>query len=197
MMSGVPDEPTIDSVLSLLADGDRLRVVAALVLGSDSVRAVGATTGIPPQRVRRAVARLLQGGLVEQDCHGLRVREEVVRALARRPAEQLSDTDPADGGSGVLRAFVKDGRLTAIPSSYAKRLQILDRIVQDFEVGVRYSEPRVNDILQRWHPDHAALRRYLVDDGFLERQGGGGSYWRCGGTVDLADEGSPHPQSPV
>jgi len=33
------------------------------------------------------------------------------------------------------------------------------------------------------HPDHAALRRYLVDEGFLERAGG--IYWRTGGTVEL------------
>jgi len=31
--------------------------------------------------------------------------------------------------------------------------------------------------------DHAALRRYLVDEGFLSRQAG--VYWRSGGTVDV------------
>jgi hypothetical protein len=29
------------------------------------------------------------------------------------------------------------------------------------------------------HPDTAALRRYLVDDGFMEREAG--EYWRAGG----------------
>ncbi len=33
------------------------------------------------------------------------------------------------------------------------------------------------------HPDHAALRRYLVDEGFLSRASG--EYWRSGGTVPL------------
>jgi hypothetical protein len=31
------------------------------------------------------------------------------------------------------------------------------------------------------HDAYAALRRYLVDDGFLARDGG--VYWRAGGTV--------------
>ena len=31
--------------------------------------------------------------------------------------------------------------------------------------------------------DHGALRRYLVDEGFLSRQAG--VYWRSGGTVDV------------
>jgi hypothetical protein len=32
------------------------------------------------------------------------------------------------------------------------------------------------------HPDTAALRRYLVDDGLLQREHG--EYWRSGGTFD-------------
>jgi hypothetical protein len=31
--------------------------------------------------------------------------------------------------------------------------------------------------------DHAALRRYLVDEGLLGR--GAGEYWRTGGTVEI------------
>ena len=41
----------------------------------------------------------------------------------------------------------------------------------------------VNDILRAFHPDTAALRRYLVDDEFLERRDA--VYWRAGGTFDI------------
>jgi hypothetical protein len=41
----------------------------------------------------------------------------------------------------------------------------------------------VNAVVGRFHPDHAALRRYLVDDGFLSRERG--VYWRTGGRVDV------------
>jgi hypothetical protein len=34
------------------------------------------------------------------------------------------------------------------------------------------------------HPDTAALRRYLVDEGILDREHG--EYWRAGGTFDPA-----------
>jgi hypothetical protein len=81
-----------------------------------------------------------------------------------------------------LRAFVRDGRLTAIPTKHAKRLVLLDRLAQEFEPGRHYSERQVNTILLRWHDDTAALRRYLVDDGFLDREAG--EYWRSGGAVD-------------
>ena len=86
----------------------------------------------------------------------------------------------------VLRAFVDDdGRLRRIPARRAKRLVVLDRIVQVFEVGERYPELEVNALLRAFHDDVAALRRYLVDEGFLSREQG--VYWRTGGTVLLDD----------
>ena len=81
----------------------------------------------------------------------------------------------------VLNAFVVDGRLQSIPSSHSKRLVVLDWLVQAFEPGKRYSEAMVNLLLGQRHPDTAALRRYLVDEGMLDREAG--EYWRSGGTV--------------
>lgn len=89
--------------------------------------------------------------------------------------------DAAAEAERVLRVFVKDGRLTSIPTKHAKRMVVLDWLAQRFEPGRRYSEPMVNLILGQCHPDTAALRRYLVDAGFLDRQSG--EYWRSGGTV--------------
>jgi hypothetical protein len=82
----------------------------------------------------------------------------------------------------VLRAFVHDGRIRAIPARAGKRRVVLEEIVQDFEPGRRYPEREVNEILGRWHADVAALRRYLVDDCLLSRTPG--MYWRSGGPVD-------------
>jgi hypothetical protein len=59
---------------------------------------------------------------------------------------------------------------------------VLDRLAQLFEPGERYPETEVNRRLRGAHDDVAALRRYLVDVGFLSRDGG--VYWRTGGTVE-------------
>jgi hypothetical protein len=84
----------------------------------------------------------------------------------------------------VLGNFLTDdGRLHTIPSKRAKLLVVLDHLAQEFEPGRRYPEPEVNDILGRLHPDHAALRRYLVENQFMTRKDG--VYWRSGGSVDV------------
>ena len=69
---------------------------------------------------------------------------------------------------------------------------MLDWLAQRFEPGEIYPERAVNLTIDRAiaagsggprRPDYAALRRYLVDDGFLERREG--FYWRAGGSFDL------------
>ncbi len=82
----------------------------------------------------------------------------------------------------VLRRFFDGDRLTEIPAARGKRLVVLQRIALDFEPGVRYPEAEVNRTLQAYHPDHAALRGYLVDEGFLDRRDG--EYWRVRGRVE-------------
>ena len=83
----------------------------------------------------------------------------------------------------MVGRFIKNGRLVIMPSKRSKLRLVLDHIAQDFEPGRNYPEPEVNDILGRYHDDYAALRRYLVDEAFLTREGG--VYWRTGGTVEV------------
>jgi hypothetical protein len=110
----------------------------------------------------------------------------------RGPGPSTALGSPED--DAVLRRFVRDGRLLSVPAARAKRLVVLDHLAGLFEPGRRYPEPEVNELLGRYHPDYAMLRRYLVDDGFLDRTdepapSGSRSvkvYWRTGGTVDTS-----------
>lgn len=84
----------------------------------------------------------------------------------------------------VLGNFLTDDdRLHTIPTKQAKLLVVLDHLAQSFEPGQRYAEKEVNLILERYHPDYAALRRYLVENLFLTREEG--VYWRSGGSFDV------------
>jgi hypothetical protein len=82
----------------------------------------------------------------------------------------------------LLKPFVHDGRIVVIPTKQAKRLALLDWLAQEFEPGKRYSEQMVNLTLGQRHADTAALRRALVDEGFMDREAG--QYWRAGGSTE-------------
>ena len=174
------------TIVGLLADPARLKVVAALALGAATIEGVAQAAGLPLKDVALAARRLARAGLVHRDGHALALHSELFGMAARAAAEAapaptpLSD-DPAE--DAVLSAFVRNGRLTAIPAQRSKRLLVLDHLVRVFEPGVRYPEREVNALLAVWHPDVAALRRYLVDEGMLTRAAG--VYWRSGGTVDV------------
>ena len=106
---------------------------------------------------------------------GIRVRGQDLTAHAIRAAYEDDRT--------IVRNWFMRGTLHTIPTRHSKRLVVLDRLAQSFEPGQRYDEAEVNLVLRRVHPDHAALRRYLVENGFLTREAG--VYWRSGGTVDV------------
>ncbi|WP_232534081.1 DUF2087 domain-containing protein [Plantactinospora sp. KBS50] len=84
----------------------------------------------------------------------------------------------------VLRTFLTDGRLVSMPARAGKRRILLEHIATRFEPGVRYPESEVNIMLRAIYPaDWVALRRYLVDEGLLDRADGW--YWRSGGYVEV------------
>jgi hypothetical protein len=184
--------PRPRELLALLAEPDRLRAVAAVTLGATTLGEVADRAGLEPRAAARALSRLVAGGLLDGEAgNGYRVRTEALQAAAIPPA---GEADPDEElGDQVLRRFISKGRLLAIPAARGKRLVVLDHLAGLFEPGRRYPEPEVNELLGRYHPDYAMLRRYLVDDGFLARadEAGPGSrsvkvYWRTGGTVDLS-----------
>ena len=181
-------------LLALLAEPDRLRALAAVALGAERLPEVAERAGLEPKAAARALSRLVAGGLLEGEAgNGYRVRTETLQAAAIPPPAAGADPAVATPEEDVLRRFVHGGRLLAIPATRAKRLVVLDHLAGLFEPGRRYPEPEVNRLLGRYHPDYAMLRRYLVDDGFLDREdepAPDGSrtvkvYWRSGGTVAL------------
>lgn len=172
--------------LAVLADDERLRVAAALLLGRRTTDDVVEATDLPKRRVLEALTRLEAGGLVRRDDADWQFDVARLKEIARdaRPREAPDDVGDVDRETAsVLRTFLRGGRLTQIPMQHGKRLVVLDHICRVFEIGVRYPEREVNAYLRAFHPDTSALRRYLVDEGFLTRENN--VYWRTGGSVDL------------
>ncbi len=176
--------PRGSALLGLLAGEDRLKAFAALVLGARSTDEVVARTGLPARSALNALTRLEAGGLVARSGDTWMAQRAPLQDAVAAAAGEAPDSAPADAPpqeAAVFRAFVRDGRISALPASRAKRLILLDYVARTFEPGVRYPERDVDATLRTFHDDHASLRRYLVDEGLLSRERG--EYWRTGGTV--------------
>ena len=75
--------------------------------------------------------------------------------------------------SKTIRSFIRDGRLTTIPSRERRRL-IVYRYLRDqvFTEARTYPEAEVNQRLALFHPDVATIRRGMVDAGLVTREAG-------------------------
>lgn len=67
-------------------------------------------------------------------------------------------------------------KLKAFPSREKKKIVVLRIIAQQFEQGKTYTENEINELLRSIFDDHAVLRRYLVDYGFMYRTPDGKEY---------------------
>jgi hypothetical protein len=156
----------------LLGDDERLRVVAAIALGARTIDDVATTGDLEPQNVRRALPRLISAGVVEEH-NGLRIDVAALREAAReRPPRRRELPDATPEQARVLRNFVEEGRLRALPVRATQRRVVLEYLAHRFEEGVEYPEPAVNELLGRFHDDYASLRRHLVDEGLVTRSAG-------------------------
>lgn len=190
-MYGPAVSVSAESLVRLLAEPTRRKVFAALVLGDRTPTQVAGTTGLRARDVVAALRRLADGGLVQLTRDGAIPVEQVFAEVARQTVvavqpEDLGYTD--ERVAGVLRTFVRDGRLLGLPAQRSRRTIVLEHIVQSFEPGVEYSEATVNDVLKGWSADsgvdHVSLRRYLIDENLLDRHGG--RYHRSGGWTDVS-----------
>ena len=177
---------TAPDLLSALAEESRLRAFAAVLLGATATAEVARRATLPDRDALRALTTLQAAGLVGHGDGGWvarpeRLREAVVAAAQPRTSVDHGAAD--DRVASVLRTFMPHGRIETMPAVRSKRLVVLDHVPRVFEPGMRYPEPDVNAMLAAFFADYAALRRYLVDEGFLARSGG--TYWRTGGSVDL------------
>lgn len=153
---------------------DRWRGVIAALLNPD-LRAVLAEAMADPSltevRRARASSRLAELGLVRLIEDAVVFDDAILRAI-------LAENPPVKP-TGAARFLDRDGRIDRYPVQSSDRRELLLWVAQRaFEPGEVLSERATNERLARFTDDVAALRRFLVDAGLLERTRSGSEYAR-------------------
>lgn len=154
-------------VLATLGKSDARTAYAQIVLGA-APNAV--LPDVKEQRRRRAIAVLLESGLVQQRASGELVAAEAIfrDLLAQQPRRQ-----PQTG----LDRFMRLGRIERYPANVAERRALLAKIATEIMApGEKLTERQVNERLLSYTDDVVLLRRYMVDFGVLQRTPSGSSY---------------------
>jgi predicted transcriptional regulator len=199
----VPAGPVMNEDLltffKALADANRLKIVGLLAQRTFSGEELAALLDLKASTVSHHLSKLAEAGLVTARAEGYYSVYQLEEAALKRMQLLFSRQDLASAAADVdADAYdrkivavysLPDGSLKAIPAQRKKLEAILRHVVRAFEPGVKYSEKQVNDLLARFHPDTATLRRELVGYGLMEREGGGGEYWRTAGEGKPASPG--------
>ena len=172
--------------LKVLADESRLKMLGLLADQEWSVGDLAKVLRLKEPTVSHHLAKMHELGLVGVRAEGTsrfyRLNGETLQKLHKEllaPEKVTSFADDVEGDvweRKVLRSFFEGERLKQIPVNLKQFLVVLKWLTNQFEEGVHYPERQVNEILKRFHPDSATLRRGMIDYGFMERKSG--VYWR-------------------
>lgn len=164
-----------------LADADRLRLFGTIAKEPAGVAAADLQLG---PRGQKALAKVLRAGLVERAADRYLVRPEVFRQALADEDTTAGVADAGLAGASVrVAALFSRGKLVSMPRPGALRTELLRYLAGRFQPGRRYSEQEVREQLEPVYGDHAALRRYLVEEGIMARDNLG-TYWRTDGEDD-------------
>ncbi len=164
-----------------LADAQRLKIAGILGVQALSPTQIAERLGMRVGDVEQHMEQLAASGLAHKEGDAYQLDSQAVEKLTRQVLAQSHPPAPVYEGDEfevkTLRSYInRDGSLKTIPNQHKKLVVILAHLAKNFEPGKQYPESAVNQILRKFHEDHAALRRYLVDNGFLQRDKG--VYWR-------------------
>ncbi len=173
--------PEMLDFVKAMSSAERLRVIGVLARGRATQSQIAEQLHLTVRDVYNHLAFLTHVSVVTETDGVYDLNEKAIEALARGQLESKRPQyeDKPQDVRKVLKAYLNtDGTLKQIPMDTKKLLVILNFVVDVFSFDATYTEKEVNTILRRFHVDTAALRRYLVDHGLMDRESDGTKYWR-------------------
>lgn len=174
------------AIMKALSDQSRLAIINSLLERSQYVEEIAKRHGLAPSTVSFHLRKLEQAGLVssrkEQYYVVIQANDAIfdttLREIVSAPTvgRELQDGRMEEYCRKVLETFFRHGMLDKLPTQHKKRLIVLEQFAGHFEPERRYSEQEVTGLIMPLFDDYCTIRRLLVDEGLILREGA--SYWR-------------------
>ncbi len=169
-------------IFKSLSDTSRLRIVQSLFKGEMYTELLAERLGLTPSTISFHMKKLEDAGLVvsrkEQYYTVYSLNREVMEAslfdIAAAEPEQIDEQQKreAEYRQKVIDAFFEYGKLKSIPIQRKKKLICYEVIAESFVPGKVYGEKELNDIIAAIHEDYCTIRRDMIGEGILSRDGG-------------------------
>jgi len=169
----------------VFSNESRLKLIGHLANGEKSVGELANLLGIKEPTVSHHLSEMKGIGLVDVRAKGTmriyrlnaKALESMSKGIFAQPnlAALVKRSEMTDE-ERVLRTWVKDGRIIDIPAQEKKKQVVIRWLVDQIPADRRWTEREFSEWLTQYNDDFAALRRYLVDSGYMAREKG--IYWK-------------------
>lgn len=176
------------NLFKCLADKSRLQILKSLAIEDMYVERLAERLGITAPTVSFHLKKLADAGAVtsykSQYYMMYSLNKEIfetsILEIIREKSDEADLQAQRDAAyrQKVIDSFFEYGKLKAIPTQRKKERIVLEEIARAFEYDRVYTEREVNIIIADFHDDFCTLRRDMIAEGLLDREPGGGGYWR-------------------
>lgn len=174
------------SLFKCLADKSRLQILKSLAAQDMYVERLAERLGLTAPTISFHLKKLSDAGAVtaykNQYYMMYSLNKEIFQTTIWEILQQESDEAQqqarrdADYRQRVIDAFFEYGKLKSIPTQLKKERIVLEVIAEAFEFDRMYTEREVNIIIADFHDDFCTIRRDMVSERLLGRNGM--EYWR-------------------
>lgn len=164
-----------------LADKSRLQILKSLMVEDMYVERLAERLDLSAPTITFHLKKLMDAGAVEsrkeQYYTMYSIKKEVfMTSILDIIKEESSDSALQEERElqyrkKVVDAFFEYGKLKSIPAQRKKEKICLEEIAKSFESGKKYSEREINLIIADYNDDFCTLRRDMISEGILERDG--------------------------
>ena len=169
-----------------LSDKSRLHILKSLAIEDMYVERLAERLGLSASTVSFHLKKLSEAGVVSSYktqyytmysiCQN--ILETTILDMIKEKSDDaaLQEEREQQYRKRVVDAFFEYGKLKSIPAQRKKERIILEVIVQAFEFDKKYTEREVNIIIADYYDDFCTLRRDMISERLLDREGN--LYWR-------------------
>ena len=152
---------------------ERLHILGILAEQSASVPELAKRTGLKETAVIKHLGRLKSASLVQETSpFTYQLNETALQQINHTVFHRGDSQNKETLRQRVLRHYTDGPRLKLLPENREELREIAGWLTELFDADTNYPEKEVNERLHRAHPDHATMRRLLIDFGFMTRSRG-------------------------
>lgn len=167
-------------IMKSLADTSRLRVLNSLMDKPRYVEEIAVALDLAASTVSFHLKKLEKAGLIKKTkeqyyiIYGL---NEDILNLSLRELTSFNNIEKfaqeerrGKYRQKVLKAFMKNNKLTKLPVQKKKRTIILEEFLKKMKHNTIYTETEINDIILRHYGDYCTIRRLMIEEKMMIRE---------------------------